>query len=153
MCKHPVPSTLQIGKAPPSYSLVVVVCPETTFCLLPYTFFSAVTCVHRRVLHELLKEKIAQYTNIHKAPAARNFSSGAGGAPDGETQNGLSLAGCRTNLIAHLLRTPAAPLAGDNTKGVLLGQPGSQARRPSAWSWGGPASFRQVCQRKSPQSG
>lgn len=52
----------QIGKAPPSYSLLVAAgCPDATFCRLPYASPQA-TCVHGRALPEFLKEKFANYS-------------------------------------------------------------------------------------------
>lgn len=80
---HPTPSTIQIGKAPPSYSPVVTVGrPDAAFCLT-CTCFSAINCVHGRALHEWLKEKMANYAHGRRTPAACYFS-GPAGAPRGD---------------------------------------------------------------------
>lgn len=73
--------------------------------------------------------------------------------------NRLCLGGCRTNLIAHLLRTPQLRLPGLQERSAFgtTWKPGAASPvplslRPSARSRGGPASCWQVCQRKSPQA-
>lgn len=123
VCKHPAPSTLRIGKVPPKFFPGGDGGGVSRGHVLTstYTFFSAMTCVHRRVLHALLAGKIAQMyperrrlaTSL-RAPEKPPQGDTQERAPSGRTQNQPD-------------RSPAQDprgSAGDSVNGVRLGPPG-----------------------------
>lgn len=135
----------QIGNAPPAYSLVLTPGrPHAAFCLT-CTFFSAISSVHGRALHESLKEK---WPITHRyAERLRLATSRAPREPPRVTPRNVPGLERRSTLIAHLLGTPQ-PRAAVSWSDA---EPG--ARRPTARARGGRASFWKMCEPRSPQSG
>lgn len=99
-------------------------------------------------MHELRKEKIANYANVHRVPAVRNFSS-AGGVPQGDTPEWALFWQNHPDCSPVLVSQDAPRSPPRAQRGCAWGNLEAGPRRSFARSWGGRASFWKVCQPKS----